>query len=171
MAHYRVQIGNFNELAKYYRKLGRDIEPAMRKGVFIGAQRSLGVFRKTAQLLGAWGRGGMPNYMGSFRASKHPLGAMIYNFAPYAGVIEWGRRAGFGVSKEGQLQLAQWVRRKLRVKNESEVRSLVFVIARAIKARGLQPRNVMKRALPYAMRLVNQEITKAISAAMGGLTP
>ena len=167
MAYYKVKIGNFDQLAKYYRSLGRNVEPAMRRGVLTGAMRSLGVFRKTAQLVGAWGRGGTPNYMCSFHAARHPLGAVIFNDRPYAGIIEWGRRAGFGVSQEGQLALAQWVRRKLRVKNESEVRGLVFVIARAIKARGLPARNVMKRALPYAMRLVNQEIAKAIAQAMG----
>lgn len=54
-----------------------------------------------------------------------------------AAVMEYGRRPGFPVSAAGRQALDTWVRRKLQIGDEKERKRTVYVIARAIKRRGI----------------------------------
>ena len=109
-------------------------------------------------------------YRAGWRVEKLVDGAALMNGVLYAGIIEHGRRPGKGVSKEGQEAIARWVhlhgmdqwddnqgmrrklkrtkrdrasKRLLKDKQESRARGIAFLIARAIKRRGLPAKNVL----------------------------
>ena len=99
-------------------------------------------------------------YTGAYRTSwevqRTKTGAKLVNLAPYAKVIEWGRRPG---AKAPPVEvIREWVRQKLvpagKVDdNEAEIKSAAFLIGRAIKRRGIPAKLVLATA-DLDMRLV-----------------
>lgn len=103
-------------------------------------------------------------YKGAFHVRRIKNGALLYNTAPYSGVLEYGRRRGAkmppidiimkwakrkGIAKPSQKQMSAYAKRKEKNPNArppkanltpSQWRSLAFMIARKIASRGL-PRN------------------------------
>lgn len=67
--------------------------------------------------------------------------------ALYADFVEYGREPGTMPPPEA---LYNWVRRKLGVTNEAEIRSVAFAIAQAIKDRGIQPSQFLRKAIDKA---------------------
>lgn len=63
----------------------------------------------------------------------------VFNQAPYAGVIEYGRRAGV---RPPSSALIPWVRRKLRVPAKRAA-GVAFVVARAIGRRTIAGRHIL----------------------------
>lgn len=127
-------------------------------------------------------------YRRSWRFEDMPGGAVVYNFSPHAPVIELGRRAGgrmpplsviadwvrrkgVGARRGPQQQVmvtrmvkgkAQQVRKKLRFKRytDSELRGIAFVVARAIKARGLPAHHILRLASAKLAKVVGGELAK-----------
>ena len=120
-------------------------------------------------------------------------GALLYNPTKQAGIIERGRRPGFGVSREGQEALARWVHlhgmdrqpsslrerrtaRRMRAAGiskqglrarkiwtqENRARGIAFVIARAIKRRGLPAKNILGQAKP----IITMQVLNDVDAVM-----
>lgn len=108
-------------------------------------------------------------YRRSFRADDLPQGAALYNYAPHAGVIEDGRRAG---ARQPPVEVIEaWLRRKLRVAiKEGQVgpmsprawRSAAFVIARAIGRRGLPAHRILARVNSRLQPLVLDAVNRAL---------
>lgn len=67
-------------------------------------------------------------------------GVLVANDAPYAGVIEYGRRPG--AKQPPSEPLARYAQRKLGLPY-AQAKSVGFLMARAIKQRGLKPRYVL----------------------------
>ena len=89
-------------------------------------------------------------YRRNFKFEDVPNGATVYNFAPHAAVVEWGRRPG---QKAPPIAvIAEWVRRKGLVGgkpgkgNPSAIRQAAFLIARAIRRRGIPGHHVLALA-------------------------
>jgi hypothetical protein len=171
---YRMKI-DLADLARHYGKLGGKVKQAIRSGVLSGAHRCVPILVQSARtaspaspggFTGAWGGGGAPNYISGFRALRHPLGAMVFNTMPYAGVIERGRRPGTGVSREGQFALATWVKRRMGIADPKKAKGIAFLIARKIKARGLRARFVMGRVFKQMQAAVIDEINEFILEAL-----
>ena len=144
---------------RYIARLGKQYIPAAKRGILSGALHSIPIMHRRTQEAppanpngkGTGGAVNYRNYLRSWKAERIDNGATIYNEAPYAGIIEDGRRPG--AKAPPREAIARWVQRKLRV-TAKEAKSVAFVIARSIKARGLLPRRVMANAIP--------ELTKAI---------
>jgi hypothetical protein len=82
-------------------------------------------------------------------------GFIIFKMLEYGIYVDKGRKAGTGVSEQGQLSIEKWIRKKpLKMRDtregkkgqflkmtESRVKGLAFVISRNIKKRGLKPTN------------------------------
>ena len=111
-------------------------------------------------------------------------GALLYNPTKRAGIIERGRRPGFGVSRQGQEDLARWVHlhgmdratgrqmrfarsrfvkkggaaRFKRLLEEDRARSIAFLIARSIKRRGLPAKYIFARAKPLIVESVLNDV-------------
>lgn len=123
-------------------------------------------------------------YRQSWKAERLPGGgAILFSDAPYAAVIEHGRRVGQRPPPVNVI--AAWVRRKMgrRLKREirrryagqrlaagdreaaieREIQSTAFVIARAIGRRGLPPQWVMARALPSVRRLFQESVQRRLA--------
>lgn len=71
--------------------------------------------------------------------------ALVNAGAPYAAVMERGRRRGARMPPVAAL--VPWVRRKLGIADRRKARSVAFVVARKIRQRGLKARRFLERGL------------------------
>lgn len=117
-------------------------------------------------------------YRRDWRFDDIPNGATMYNFSPYASIIEDGRRPGARMPPLSVIE--DWVRRKgigrqygpdqqgrrkvSRKLNDSEIRGIAFVIARAIKARGIQGLHIAE----LAAEVVDEQVRRDIDTMLKG---
>ncbi len=97
--------------------------------------------------------------------------AMVRYTAPYAYYVHEGTRAHFPPSDE----LERWVELVLNITDEKEVKSVAFLIARAISKRGTKPdpwlRNAFEKIEPKAQANLNRKLDEAMGrlrARFGG---
>lgn len=156
---------SIKEWKESHKKLAKRFWPAVERGARTGALRAIAYVRKASDYAAPASENGSPGVhdTGYYkRAWKYEVGASritIYNAAPYAGVIEDGRRAGSKAPPSDVL--VTWVRRKLKVP-KAEARSVAFVVARAIGKRGLKGRHVLADATDAMADLIQKEIERAI---------
>lgn len=102
------------------------------------------------------------DYRRAWAAEPTPAGAIFYSTASpavKAGVIERGRRAGKGIPLE---PLAEWVRRRLHVRDRANARSIAFLISRKHRREGRKGLGVMKRAHPKIAEAFRQNLLKEL---------
>lgn len=176
MTTYVIKM-SLAELAKTYRAMGtkggKVVErAAMRTAVY--ARQQLVMSTDTVPGGNPKGIGigavNIGHYRRSWKWTKIHNGVRIYNNAPYAAVIEEGRRPGKGVSREGQVALARWAIRKGLVEGKGKARAaaakgVAFAISRALKKRGLKGRRVMGRVLDKIRRKWVEELQFAVMEA------
>jgi hypothetical protein len=80
-------------------------------------------------------------YRKSWKAVRVTEGARLYNDRPYAGVIEYGRRAKYP-GKEGVRALQVWAKRKFKLSDEESL-PVAKAIAWNMYKRPLRARGVM----------------------------
>ena len=164
------------------------LKRAVKNGLVSAAFRGVELARKStltappASPNGGIGAVNTGHYRRSWRASAGAAGPRIINTAPYAAVIEHGRRPGKGVPIE---PLAQWVLRKLgnevrrqlreagRKRTTADERLLVargiaVNISRAIKRRGLKGRHVLQRISGELGKIASHEVKVALYIAVHG---
>ena len=118
-------------------------------------------------------------YRRSFKAQKVANGAVFYNFAPHAPIVEMGRRPGAKMPPVDVL--VAWVKRKKiglasgpqprggkgkrlsRRLSDSQARGIAFMIARSIGRRGLPAHHV----LAITEQVLTPIVEKAIDDALG----
>ena len=180
MGTYVVKL-SLLELAKAYRamgtKTGKIIEKAAMKTAMYGQQQAI-ISTDSAPPGNPSGEGyGAVNtgiYRRAWKWRRITNGAVISNSVPYASVIEDGRRRGKGVSRQGQVALARWAIRKGLVqgkgkKRDAAARNVAFLIARALKKRGLKGRKVMGRIVHEIAAMWAAELADGVlMAARGG---
>lgn len=177
MATIKVDIGQAAEL---FKKLGRERVPrAVERGVrsFLARAKPMMVLAgDQARPANPRGIGTGAFNTGNYRRSwQTEMGredglptAIIRNAAPYAGVIEYGRRAG---AKAPPISVIEpWVRRKLGVPFK-KARSVAFLIARSIKRRGLKPRYVLtSRTQQFKLeKAFREEVVRSLIDAARGM--
>lgn len=99
-------------------------------------------------------------YKASWAVERTPDGAILYNPLLYAILIELGRRPGRWPPRD---VIMAWVKRKLRPKTWGELMNLTFLVRRKIGMKGIEPRHVLRRALPAMQRTALDEIRKALA--------
>jgi len=110
-------------------------------------------------------------YRRSWKFEDIPHGAVIYNYSKHGAIIEEGRRPG---AKAPPIAvIADWVRRKKLVRGsgraaEAEIRQAAFLIARAIKRRGLPARHVLQLASRRLEPIVRQALERRLGRAGAG---
>lgn len=82
---------------------------------------------------------------------RAPLVKEVNYGAPYAEYVEFGRTAG-SMPYSGWLH--KWVRRKLGITNEKEVKKVSYAIAKSIKERGILPSPYLRPAMEKALQEV-----------------
>jgi hypothetical protein len=163
-----------SELAPAYRNLGAGQVKAARRGAIKGALRAVQTLvQATGQAgpanPGNKGSGGAVNtghYKRSWKWEALSDGARVYNTAPYASIIEMGRRPG----RFPPITLIQkWAQRRLGL-SLKEAKAAAFPIARAIAKRGLIGRKVMANAMPKVEKDFLEEVEKELAKelAKGG---
>ena len=161
--------------AEQAKKLGPNFIKAARKGALAGAYRAIPIIHKAVGAappanprgIGVGGAVNTGFYKRAWKAERTAEGARVYNTAPYASIIESGRRPG----KMPPLEtIVRWAMRRMTI-SEKEARRIAYPIALAIKKRGLTGRKVLKRAQPLIYQAFTQEVRKAIDAAVSKLKP
>jgi hypothetical protein len=167
------------EFARYHKKLGRSIKPALMRGIYRGADKAREYLQKRTRKappanpagIGKGGAVDTGNYLQRWRWVKRAWGVVLFNDHPAAKVIEFGRRVGakqpppqalmpWAIRKLSQfkvLRASAHHRRKAGPLTRTQVKrfarrqanartllkSVVFLIGRAIKRRGLLPRRIL----------------------------
>ncbi len=169
----RTIVIDAKDYERYLRNLAAEkIPKAMERGVLSGAMRCIPIVQESVETAppanpSGKGTGGAFNYGDYKRAWKsRPIsgGAQVYNDRTYAAVIEEGRRAGAKMPPSEPDVIGHWAQRRLSV-SAKEAKAISWVIRRAIKQRGLNPRYVLTRALPKMDRAVLEEIIRELEAA------
>lgn len=165
-----LRIG-LEQAAAAVRALGpRSMEAAKRAALATAYRAQAALVRATGQAgpanpsgLGTGGAVNTGHYKRSWKAEALPDGARVYNDAPYAAVIEHGRRAGGRGPPLAAIR--DWAMRRLGLSPEQAARA-AFPIARAIAARGLLPRQVLGQQLPaiteWLREAVEEELAKEL---------
>ena len=135
-----------SELPASYRSLGPRLMSAAMRGAARGAMHAVSTLQRATSAAppanpNGVGQGGAVNtgfYKRAWKWRATPDGALVYNVASYASVIEKGRRPGKFPPKE---VIVRWIQRRMG-KSLKEAQALAFVVRRAIARRGLLARNV-----------------------------
>jgi len=164
---------DLREYGPFLARLGeRRLMEGARRGALSAALRSVALMQRLTDRAapanpGGTGTGGAVN-SGHFRrawnASALPDGAELFNDAPYAGVIEGGRRPGTRFPPVEAI--ARWVQRRLGL-SESDAKAAAYVIARAISKRGLRGRKILDGSLSEIRAYVHEEILRELAVEMG----
>jgi len=166
---------SLKDLGTSYKVIGTGMVNAAKRGALRGALRAVSTLviatgQASPANPGNKGQGGAVNtghYKRSWKAERMSDGARVHNTAPYASVIESGRRAGSAFPPIKLIE--RWAQRRLGL-SPKEAKAAAFPIARAIAKRGLKGRKVMEKALPKIEQdfLVEVEAELALELAKGG---
>lgn len=158
----------------YVRKLGKNLvghDGAVVRGIHSGLMRSIPIVQQATMTAypaspnGSDGAVDTGAYRQAWQVELTKTGGRIFNTRPYAGVIEYGRRAGAKRPPTKAIEL--WAMRKLGL-NAKEAKSASFAIANAISKRGLAARRVLtsQRTESAITRAVMEEIRSEVKAAL-----
>lgn len=147
-------------------KRAQDMGPATvaaaRRGLLSAAHRLRERAIRQSRAAGAMDTG---RYVQSWKAMPTENGAVTYNDAPYAGIIEFGRRAG--ARQPPVSALIPWIRRKLRL-SPKEAASAAFAIAREIGRKGIKGRMIMQKTAELARTYALEEVRREVAKVLGG---
>jgi hypothetical protein len=154
-----------------YRQLGPRLNEAALRGAMRGAHHAVATLQRATSAAGpanpqGVGTGGAVNtghYKRAWKAERLSDGARVYNVAPYASVIEHGRRAGTKMPPKEVI--TRWIQRRLG-KPLKEARAMAFVVQRAIAKRGLVGRKVMTNAQFDIMQDFYQDLVAELDREM-----
>lgn len=157
-----------DEVAGLIAKLGARAEPAIQKASRSIAMRALTVVQEETANTGAFNYG---TYRSAWfatpmqRGSK--TGVLVGNKAPYAGVVEYGRRKGS--KRPPREPIARWAQRKFGIPYP-EAKRAAFAIARAISRNGIQGRFVLTsdKTTKKFKKIMEHELLHELLAAWGG---
>jgi hypothetical protein len=137
-------------LGDYISRLGPLAHHGIRNGLLSAAQRARVMVVEATRTAppanpSGIGKGGAVNTGAFLRAWKSEVvpnreAIHIFNQAPYAGVIEYGRRAG--ATPPPVEAIARWAQRRFRMPYD-RARGLAFGIAKRIGRRGLKGRFIL----------------------------
>lgn len=155
--------------------LGAKFKAALRVGLQAGAMRALAIIQDAAraappanpQGVGSGGAVDTGRYLRSWkvRVLQKELAVRVFNDAPYAPVIEYGRRPGARMPPRGPIQ--RWAKRRLGL-SPREARDAAWAIAAAIAQRGLVGRLVLQRAQATIAAAIRAELLQAVQDALAG---
>lgn len=194
MASMEVSVP-IEKFASLLKKLGPKADAALNRGVLSAAMRSRDILVSETQKKKVFNTG---YYQGAWKADRvitsKLLGLLatrtvhVYNQAPYAGVIEYGRRPypnrvsprtgaprrprGSGPLPMDSLPpfrkaIAAWVMRKFGLPYERAY-PLMWAISNSINKKGIPARNVLTDAVPQLEKALVTEVTRELQTALKG---
>lgn len=149
-------------LAEFTKRFGRlakgGAREAVERGLRAAGHRAVAVLQDRTQV--SFDTGAMRR---SWRSDVVGLRLLVVNDRPYSVVVDEGRRAGARMPPPAALE--PWVRRKMKVPRD-RVRGAAFMLARAIKRRGIKGKHIVAGA--KLGDIVDQELARAAGAALRG---
>ena len=155
------------EVSGLIARLGSRATPAIQRAARSIAMRALTVVQEETANKGAF------NY-GTYRAAwfATPMqrgtqtGVLVGNKAPYAGVVEYGRRKGS--KRPPREPIARWAQRKFGIPYP-EAKRVAFAISRAIARNGIQGRFVLTsdKTTKKFKQIMEHELLHALLAEWG----
>jgi len=163
---------NIAQAARWHQELARNYWPTVIKGAKLGAYRGQSLLQEKSSLL-AFDRG---SFKRAWKISVDTQSVRFFNIAQYAGVIEFGRRPGARMPPPEVL--IPWVRRHLTItertrkgtertrkpRKGSEAERLAFVVARAIKERGIDGKFILESSKEDLKDILETEIQRELTA-------
>ena len=167
---------DIKKLGPALRKLGSAGKKAIARGALSGAMRGVQYMQDRTAAAGVFDRGG---YRRGWKARPTANGAILFNDAPYAPVIEEGRRPNSRMPPVAVIE--RWVKRKgigggldkirgASGKNDGPIqkaakvdsKGIAFAIARAIGKRGIKGKHLLALAAPALIKIVNEEVKREV---------
>lgn len=166
-----MSLKEFRGYVAKLRKSLNGVDGAIVRGIHSGAMRSIGELQKAtreafpASPNGQEGAVDTGAFLRSWQFELLPTGGRVFNNAPYAGVIEHGRRPGR--KPPPSKVLVGWIQRRMGLSKE-EAEAAAFPIARAIGKRGLAGRKILTspRMVDTITRIVMEEVRAEVRAAL-----
>jgi hypothetical protein len=164
---------DLSEYPGYLAKLGQvRLTTAAKRGALSAALRAVSMMQTKTDHApssdpGGKGTGGAFNtgrFKASWKGSPADDGAFLFNEAPYAGVIEYGRRPGARMPPLAPI--AQWAQRRLGL-SEGDARAAAYLIARAIARRGLKARMILNASIKELGDMAAEEISREFGKELG----
>lgn len=146
-------------------------EKAAKRGLDSGAKRALPLLHTAtdnappASPKGSKGAVNTGAFRRRWKSTKIDRGVAIFNDASYAPVIEGGRRKG--QPQPPTKPIAGWARKRLGLSTK-EAQQAAYVMARAIKKRGLRPRHILKNSLPDIRKAMIREVEIELKRELKG---
>lgn len=160
----RIDIVDFPAMIRQH---GTRLLRGVRRGLLSAANAALPIVQQATREAppanpSGVGSGGAVNtgaYLQRWKAGPTPEGARVYNAAPHAAIVEYGRRPG----RFPPLRvIAQWAMRRMG-KTADEAKRAAWPIARAIAQRGLLPRRVLTGVLPKIAEVARREVSAELA--------
>lgn len=155
---------NGKQFAQFMATLGSRFHGAAVRGMRRAARRTQQHVQKRSSQVGAVNTG---MYKRAWKYAELPDGAQVFNTMPYAGVIEYGRRAGAQMPPRAAIEA--WARRKLGL-TAKEAKAAAWPIARAIAKKGIAGRYVLTGAAIDIDQFVVTEVTAELQNALSQLS-
>lgn len=159
------------QYAEWAKKLGPRMRAAIDRGLRSGGMRAVTIMHKAtenAPPASPNGRNGAVDngeYKRRWQYKAIPNGILVYNDAPYADIIEHGRRPGAAFPPRGPIR--RFAIRKLGV-SEEQADAVAFLIAAKIAERGLKPRLVLTNARDALVKAFIEEIQRELTRELHG---
>jgi hypothetical protein len=162
------------DLKTWTKMLGQiKFDKAAERGLLSGALRAIPVLHRATDVAppasdsprSTKGASNTGRFRGSWKSARIERGVSIFNKAPYAPIVEGGRRKG--AKMPPPKAIAKWAQRRTGVTKE-EAQRLAFIMARAIKTRGLKARNILKTSMPQIKKLMIEEVLREMRLELAG---
>lgn len=151
---------DIKQWSQYYAKLGQAYMPAVLTGAKLGGMRAVAILQRESDAkafdVGTYRRAWKSELVGQ-------TAVRVYNVAPYAAVIEHGRRAG--KTPPPARALIPWVSRKLGIRGD-EAKSVAFAVARSIGKKGIKGKFVLGGAMERIKVAIEQEIVESVGKVL-----
>ncbi len=152
----RRRVLTIPQWEKWLKDYGKRAVAAMKIGMAAGGQRAvMALQRRTDELKAV----DTATYKRDWKMEKLENGVRIFNQAPYAAVIEWGRRVG--ATPPPASALVPWVKRKLGVADD-KARSAAFLVAQAIQRNGIKGKYILTNLNPTISKWIQEEMIDAL---------
>lgn len=152
--------------ANAQKQLGPKFRDALRRGMALAGQRAIFELQRETEAKKVFDTGGFKRGWRFSTPEDYVL--RLYNQQPYSAVIEYGRRPG--ATPPPASALVSWVKRKLKVKDDTAARHAAFNVAINIGIKGIPGKFVMRDARPRLAKIIREEVEREVtrSLSLGG---
>ena len=147
-------------LAPLIEKLGKGAPAAIRRGLISSGLAMVAEMQKRTADAEIFDRG---TFRRSWKSAPTERGVRVFNDAPYAGVIEGGRRPGARQPPSNVME--QWAKRKLGL-NDLDAKAAAFALARSIGKKGIKGKPILEQAIPALTKIAGDEVRSFLAQAI-----